>query len=301
MRVTFYGARGSYPLSDANQRQFGGHTTCFHVECPEGEHIIIDAGTGIRALGKKLMQGEFGRGEGVAHMFFTHTHWDHILGLPFFDPLFIRGNVFHLHTAKLPYANIQGIFNGLFNPDIFPVPFNELDSQIELTEHKPPGMLRIGSATVSYMQINHNNVTLGFRVNAGSHSVTILSDNAIIELARMGDGFTRKYAADPEGFVAQYRQAQMEFAMGTDILVCDTHFSKETIKGREHWGHSTPDEAIRLAHDCSPKYLILHHHDPELPDSEVIAKEQYVQEALTGSAVTAMAPYPGLTIELGEN
>jgi len=300
LKITFYGARGSYPLSDATQRQFGGHTTCFHVECTTGEHIIIDAGTGIRALGDRLMQKEFGRGEGVAHMFFTHTHWDHILGLPFFNPLFIRGNTFHLHTAKLPYANIQGIFNGLFNPDIFPVPFNELDAQIELTELKPPGSLSIGAATVSYMQINHNNITLGFRVEAGGRSFTVVSDNAIIELARMGDGFAKKYNADPEGFVQSYREAQRRFALNTDVLVCDTHFTAETIQGREHWGHSTPDEALRLARECTPRHLILHHHDPELPDTEVIAKERYVQAALEGTDIKAVAPYPGLTIDLGD-
>jgi ribonuclease BN (tRNA processing enzyme) len=298
LQIKIFGARGSYPISNDDIRKYGGHTTCMYIKSDGGAHIIIDAGTGICSLGRELMEQEFKDGKGEASIFFTHTHWDHILGLPFFTPLFIEGNRFNLFTAKLKYSNIQGIFNGLFKPDIFPIPFDDLKSSINLTELEPPSSVKVHDVVVRNMQINHNNITLGYRIDCGSKSVTILSDNAIIELARMGDGFGRAYKKDPVGFVKDYRQRQLEFAKGSDVLICDTHFTAETIIGKEHWGHSTPDEAIRLALECSPKYLLLHHHDPELPDSEVDKKEQYVKEKLKFHSIKVIAPYEGLTINL---
>ncbi|MBU1222128.1 MBL fold metallo-hydrolase [Myxococcota bacterium] len=310
MLFRIYGSRGSYPISGQDYSLFGGHTTCFYMRSRGGAHLTVDAGTGIRQLGHHLMREGFERGNGEMALFFTHTHWDHIMGLPFFNPLFIEGNVFNLFTASLPYSGIQAIFSGLFKPDIFPVPFDDLKSVIKLQEIIPPVTVDYKDFSVRAMQINHNNISLGYRVENEGKSVTVLTDNAIIELARMGDGFPDEYIRDENGkktkelsqktldFISEYRTRQAEFARGTDILVCDTHFTVDTIVGRETWGHSTPDEAIRLAHECQPGMIILHHHDPERHDSHVLEKEEKVRKALDGTGIKVFAGYEGFEMEL---
>ncbi|MBN2725088.1 MAG: MBL fold metallo-hydrolase [Deltaproteobacteria bacterium] len=310
MLFRVYGSRGSYPISGADYSTFGGHTTCFYLRSESGNHLTVDAGTGIKQLGHHLMNEGFDSGKGKMALFFTHTHWDHIMGMPFFSPLFIEGNIFHLFTASLPFSGIQAIFSGLFKPDIFPVPFDDLKSEIKLTEISPPDLIQYEDFSVNCMQINHNNISLGFRIENEGKSVTVLSDNAIIELARMGDGFINKYKRLPDGkksselseetldFISDYRRRQTEFAYGSDILICDTHFTTDTIRGRETWGHSTPDEAVRLAKDCKPGFLILHHHDPERGDSHVIEKEKRVREMLSDTDCRVYAGYEGLEINL---
>ena len=99
MRVTFYGVRGSHPMARKNLIGYGGNTSCVHFSSPGGEDLILDCGSGIRALGKEMMTREFGRGEGKAHILLGHTHWDHILGLPFFEPLYRAGNEFTIVSA----------------------------------------------------------------------------------------------------------------------------------------------------------------------------------------------------------
>ncbi len=298
MEVRFLGVRGSYPVARADQYLFGGHTTSFYIQSGRRNHLIIDAGTGIISLGKELMNKEFGKGRGKLAILLTHTHWDHILGFPYFSPLYTAGNEITIITARLEYSDIDSIFDGLFKSDIFPVPFKELKANLNLMEFDPPQSFTLDDFHIQCMQINHNNVTLGFRVECDGKCFTTLTDNAIIELARMGDGFPDDNAEELDAFIQSYRIKQKEFAWQSDVLVCDTHFTQKTIRGKEHWGHSTPDEAIRLAQEIQPKYLILHHHDPETSDNQVFMKERYVRTALANDPIQVYAAYEGLTLSL---
>ncbi len=270
MEIVFYGCRGSYPTARRDVLRYGGNSTCIHFKSDSGRDLILDGGSGIRSLGEEMMLREFGRGEGEAGILVGHTHWDHILGYPFFDPFYREGNKFTIVSAGQTDAHIKEIMSGQHDDIHFPVPFNALRADMDYQAFKPGESFVIGDFRVETVQLNHPGITVGYRVEADGRTATVYTDNARIREVRLGDG---QGGPDPDSsFSMKFLERIAETARDSDVLVYDTHFFEHEMMNRYHWGHSTVEDALELAALASVERLVLFHHAPEHSDTVVDEK-----------------------------
>lgn len=250
MRVRFWGVRGSIPTPGPSTVRYGGNTVCLEVRLTDGTCIVLDAGTGLRELGKSLAAEHY---RDRIHMFITHGHWDHILGLPFFGPVYAKDTTIMLHPTT--QRGISGMRTPImFDTAHFPVAFHELPATIELFEDL--GVHRIGSATVRHIELNHPGGATGFRIDdADGTSVVYLTDN---ELAPPGE---------PKTTVEDLAK----FSDGATLLVHDAQYLAGDMPAKRGWGHSTVNEVLELARLASCETIALHHHDPDRDDQQLDA------------------------------
>lgn len=296
MRLTFYGVRGSYPIARPDNVRYGGNSTCMSLGTSTGTTLIMDGGSGVVNLGHELMEREFGRGEGKALILVGHTHWDHILGYPFFTPFYQAGNQFTFVSAGQTGVSIREILSGQHHDLHFPVPFDDLAADIAYHEFSIGEVMRFGEVGIRTFQLNHPGLTVAYRVEADGQVCVIITDTARIHAARMGDGMGGP-APDP-AFAARYTEALTVFCEGADLLVHDSHFFDHEIRDKEHWGHCTAEDALRLAERAGVKRLALFHHAPEHSDAEVDQILQTTRDLGRNGAVDILAAAEGLTLDL---
>jgi phosphoribosyl 1,2-cyclic phosphodiesterase len=257
LTLRFWGTRGSIPSPGLATARYGGNTPCVELRTADGRLVILDAGTGIRELGRVLMQRANGNGvEG--DIFLTHAHWDHIQGIPFFAPLFHRGNHFTIWGSRSLQTSIDRVVRDQMSPVVFPVSFEELQARIdfqELSEER-----RAGSGyEVAAMAVRHPGGALGYRFtesNEGGGGLVYVSDNELNAAAR--------YDSPRE-----WRSKFVEFVRGAAVLVHDTMYRADEYSNFVGWGHSTYEDAVELALEASVDRLVLFHHHPERTDDEV--------------------------------
>lgn len=278
MRVTFHGVRGSVPTPGPSTVRYGGNTVCVEVRTLDGTLIILDAGTGMRELGRKLMQAPL---PSTIHLLITHAHWDHIMGAPFFEPLWKKEAHLHLHAfhqlAGEPFANM--VFDGKH----FPVPAAELPCRIE--QSTAVGRERIGSATVSRIALNHPGGSDGFRIDdADGSSLLYLTDN---ELA-------------PPGPLATSRAELARFAAGAGLVIHDAQYLPSDLPDKHGHGHSVIDDVLELGREAEARTLALHHHDPERDDDalDAIARASNEWAHAHAPKMQTLVAREGLTLEL---
>ena len=256
---TFWGTRGSIPTPGASTVRYGGNTPCVEVRTPDGALVILDAGTGIRALGDSLMR----RPEGTAvsgDIYLSHAHWDHIQGLPFFAPLYQRGNRFRIWTDAAAAAEIEHAVRAQMSAGVFPVRFDEVEAIMEF--RALDGSRDATSYTIDTLPVRHPGGALGFRLLApGERSprLVYIPDN---ELADAAD-----YAAP-----ANWRDRLVEFTSGARVLVHDATFTAAEYETHRGWGHSRYEDALALALDAHAESLVLFHHSPERADDAIDAE-----------------------------
>ncbi|PID41264.1 MAG: MBL fold metallo-hydrolase [Proteobacteria bacterium] len=275
MYVTFFGSRGSYPISDAAQRQFGGHTTCFYVRTDSGEHIIIDAGTGIRRLGKQLMAEEFGEGRGEAHLFFTHTHWDHIMGFPYFTPIYIPGTKLSVYgPVTFEDDPLEDVVGGQMKYRYFPVNVGELASDITYIRLQENPSIDLGNGlTLATKILNHPITALGYRFTYKGKMICTCYDTEPFRNLFITDPDHPEYdeAMAYEGkLVAEEQNKVIEsFFAGADLLIHDAQYTEEEYVTKKGWGHTSIEYTIGAANRAGVKKLALFHHDPERTDAQI--------------------------------
>jgi phosphoribosyl 1,2-cyclic phosphodiesterase len=246
MRVTFFGVRGSVPTPGPSTVRYGGNTVCVEVRLADGTLLVLDAGTGIRELGKRLLADD---DRSPVHLFLTHGHWDHIIGLPFFGPLYRKDTRFLIHpfTARAQARARDPI---LFDGEHFPVRFADLPARIEQDE-PVGGEFRVGSARVRGIALNHPGGATGFRIDDdGGASVCYLTDN---ELSAPSDVVTTP--------------AELaRFAAGAGLVIHDAQYLPPDMPAKRGWGHSQVHEVLDLARESETRAIVLHHHDPDRDD-----------------------------------
>ena len=279
MRITFWGVRGSIPTPGPDTAGVGGNTSC--VEVRAGKLLLVfDGGTGLRLLGKTLLKEM----PITAHLFFSHVHWDHIQGFPFFDPAFVPGNVIHLYGGNNVSRTLEETLAGQMDHPSFPVHLSEMGAKMhfhDVVEGRPLE-LDAGDGTKAVIRSargNHPNGVWAYRVDHGGHSVVYATD-------------TEHYAViDPQ---------LSQLATGTDVLIYDCQYTPEEYSGTSGgkpklgWGHSTFEEAVKLTKAAGAKKLVLYHHDPTQNDAAVAEKERRTRELFANSE----AAREGLIIEL---
>jgi len=306
MRVCFWGVRGSLPVPGPQTNRYGGNTSCVQVTADGAEPIIIDAGTGIRKLGQQLAAGEFGRGEGRAHLLISHTHWDHIQGLPYFAPLYTSGNDLCIY-ARQRDTHLRSIFAQQNEGPYFPVPLDALKASVEFRELIEGEEFAAGKALVRCTRLNHPWVAMAYRVELAGKTLVYASDTAPFNDILLESEFVAKPPVpgapiDPREarILEKMRLALVDLCMDADLLIYDTQFTQEEYRQKPHWGHSTPDDAITIARAANVKTLAFFHHAPNRTDDEQDQIVTAYQEGLAGDSLRVFAAAEGMTLTVGE-
>jgi phosphoribosyl 1,2-cyclic phosphodiesterase len=281
MHITFWGVRGSIPTPGPNTVHFGGNTSC--VELRAGKAILIfDGGTGLRLLGKKLLREM----PLTAHMFFSHVHWDHIQGFPFFEPAFVAGNEFHLYGGNNVSRTLEETLAGQMDHPNFPVHLTAMGAKMNFRDLREGESVEVadgagGSVRVKTASGNHPQGVYAFRVeHAGKIFV---------------------YATDTEHYEGRIDDKLLELARDADVFVYDSQYTPEEYVGapgvggsKKGWGHSTFEEGARLARMAGARKLVLFHHDPTQSDAAVREKERRAK-ALFPDVIAA---HEGLSLDV---
>ena len=307
MRVRFWGVRGSIPVPGRTTSRYGGNTSCVEVR-PRGEApIIIDAGTGLRRLGKALMEDAFGDGRGEASILISHTHWDHVQGLPFFSPLYRAGNRIQIF-ARHRDTHLEAVFSQQHGAPYFPVPLSAMQADMAFHALTEGARFELGRARISSTQLNHPWTALAYRIDVDRAAVAYCSDTAPFTDLLLG----REFVVAPPALdrprpevateLARMRAAVVALAAGADLLIYDTQFTYDEYRQRPHWGHSHPDDALAIARDAGVRRLCLFHHAPMRSDdaNDAILARVRARAAAAGDRFEVLSAYEGLELALGD-
>jgi phosphoribosyl 1,2-cyclic phosphodiesterase len=279
MRVRFWGVRGSVPTPGPSTVRYGGNTVCVEVRLADGTCVVLDAGTGLRELGKQLAVENY---RDRIHMFITHGHWDHILGLPFFGPVYSKDTSIVVHPTT--QRGITGMRTPImFDTAHFPVAFADLPAKIELFEDL--GAHKIGGACVRHIELNHPGGATGFRIDdVDGTSMVYLTDNELSP------------PTTPRSTIDELAK----FAEGASLLVHDAQYLPADMPAKHGWGHSVVDEVLDLARRASVETIALHHHDPDRDDAalDVIAERAAAWVKAEAPGMVSVVAAEGLTLEL---
>jgi phosphoribosyl 1,2-cyclic phosphodiesterase len=264
-------------LSPDVRQTIGGNTACIEVTAGD-QLLILDAGSGLRLLGFDLMKTEFGRGQGQADLLISHTHWDHIQGLPFFVPGFVAGNRFTFHS---PHAHLEKAFVGQQDETYFPVPLSYLSADIQFRQIPTEAWTQIGGVRVYPLQMSHPGECYGYRIEHNGASLVYATDSE----------YKLMKPADTERYHALFKDA--------DLLIFDAQYSLNDALDKVDWGHSSPVMGAELAHRAGVRRLALFHHDPLSDDRTIYAGLNQAEAYLAkrGCTCQVMVASEGMEIE----
>src|SRR5579885_46950 len=277
-KLSFWGVRGSTPTVDPATWRYGGNTPCLELVAPDGSVIILDCGTGLRALGTRWTAPAAGHGA-ETHILVTHYHWDHIQGIPFFSPLYAETNEFHFYSFRSKFLgrdSLKQVFETQMALPYFPVDRSAMSAKRKFKEVEGGDVFKIGENTVTARELNHPQGCLGFRIDTAAGSVV--------------------YATDNEPGNAKLDESLRELAAGADIFINDAQYTPEQLAAtRKGWGHSSWLEGVKIARQVGAKTLVLFHHDPDSTDRMIDSLLRQAREEFD----SVFAASEGMVISLG--
>ena len=282
IKVKFWGVRGSIPCPGPKTMKYGGNTACIELRFPEvNRHIIIDAGSGIRDLANFMLVNDLPKGPIVTEIYLSHTHWDHIMGFPFFVPMYIPGTRIKVF-GPVTYEDepLEAVVGGQMKYRYFPVNMGELAGRIEYCRLKEDPEIDLGDGIImSTTIVNHPITALGYRFTFRGAVFCTAYDTEPFRNLFVTDPNDPTYdelmAQEGEKVACEQNQVLEHFFTGADLLVHDAQYTRhEYENGKIGWGHSPIEEAIAAAGRARVKRLALFHHDPERSDDQLDAMTQ---------------------------
>jgi phosphoribosyl 1,2-cyclic phosphodiesterase len=259
MIIKFYGTRGSIPVSEREFMEFGGNTTCVFISgIDEGAgSVIMDAGTGIRKLGRDILTEKIDAGDRI-NLGFTHFHWDHIRGFPFFEPAYSPGSIIRISTmGERKIQNLKDIFSTQMQSVFFPVQLDSMGAQMEFVKYDTSELVGEKGALVNVAEVQHPGGCIGVRFEFSKNSVVFCTD-----------------VEHPNGI----DQSVVDWAMNVDVLIHEAQYTDKELETHKGWGHSSYSQAIEVAERCNVKLLLITHHDPDHDDEFLQEMEKKSQE-----------------------
>ncbi|MCB2186631.1 MAG: MBL fold metallo-hydrolase [Deltaproteobacteria bacterium] len=275
MRLVFWGVRGSFPVPGEDTLVYGGNTSCLELELAGAPRVILDAGSGLRLLGRRLIDNRVGD----LVLLLTHLHWDHVMGFPFFEPAYRAGVRIRLGGFERALQGLERMFDSGGCDGCFPVQFSQLAARIDLDPELCQPSFPLGEARVNLLPLNHPQGSVGLRVEENGKSLVFITDHELTGHGRPGLEETARFAED------------------ADILVHDAQYVPEELLHRRGWGHSDWRSVVELARRAGVGRLVLTHHDPGRTDTEVAELARLAQEA-AGPGLLVEAAWEGLALEL---
>jgi phosphoribosyl 1,2-cyclic phosphodiesterase len=284
MKIRVWGCRGSIGVSGPSTLRYGGHSTCLEIRTASKQVIVVDAGSGIRNLGKALLQEP---GMDAVRFLFTHSHWDHLMGFPFFAPAY--SPKFSLSFCSGPHAqgSIRKYLSHQMEAPYFPVDISVMKAELIFRCERPnqePCNCSVAGVEICPVPINHPNGGYGYKFIEGLKTFVFLTDNEL--------GYKHAGGLDR----AQYT----EFCKGVDLLLHDAQYTEEEYRVTRGWGHSTYADATDLAVQAGVKRLGLFHHDPDRTDDELDRQVDFCRERIqrSGHALECFAAAEGMVLDL---
>ncbi|WAL58178.1 MBL fold metallo-hydrolase [Thermocoleostomius sinensis] len=272
--IRFWGVRGSIACPGQSTVRYGGNTACVEMQVGK-QRLIFDGGTGLRVLGQTLLREM----PVEAHLFFTHSHWDHIQGFPFFVPAFIRGNRFTIYGAIAPNGSTieQRLNDQMLHPN-FPVPLQIMGAELAFQDLDIGEPVQIGDVLVENALLNHPGESVGYRINWQDYAVA--------------------YITDTEHFLDRLDENVLWLARNADVMIYDATYTDEEYYSERSskigWGHSTWQEAVKVAKAANVSKLVIFHHDP-LHDDDFM---DHIKEEVTRQFPNSVVAWEGLEIDL---
>lgn len=279
MKIRFWGVRGSFAMSGREFLRYGGNTTSVELLTDAGERLLIDLGTGATELGKQLMAGEFGKGQGRLPILLSHTHLDHIQGLPFFTPFFIKGNEIRILGADPNSgSSLEATLQNQLAPHYSPLNgLENLAAGVSIETVRPPAAISLPGFEVSTIAVPHGSMwTTAYRISADGKTVTYLSDVEYPDLD-----------APPAECLA--------LAQDADLLIHDAMHTDHDYDLRRGWGHSPARAGVVVAERAGAKKLALFHHSPDATDAMI---DEVVQRTSARTAVPVFAAAEGSYLDV---
>jgi phosphoribosyl 1,2-cyclic phosphodiesterase len=258
VKIKFYGTRGSIPVSHKDFLEFGGNTTSIKITRDNGRIALLDAGSGIRNLGKDLLEKDLDQSD--LFIAFSHFHWDHIQGFPFFEPAYRPDFVINILALgrEREITNLEGIFKGQMEAQYFPVPMNSMGAKFNFLQVNRDKLV-INDAVLRVIKQSHPGGSYGYRMEDNGKSLVILTD------LEHGESVLPEI---------------VEFCKGADLLVHEAQYTNEMLERYRGWGHSSFDQAMEVAEQAGVKKLVMTHHDPDHNDTFLTRIEKECQKRI---------------------
>lgn len=288
MKIKFWGTRGSIPVPGSKTIEFGGNTSCVQV-ISDDEFIILDAGTGIRELGNDLLQKYSCRD---IHLLVTHTHWDHIQGLPFFRPLYSEKCKLKIYSENKFGYSVAKVFETQWDPNYFPVTSEIFNDKVEYIKISDLEAMDINGFKVSYIETHHSAGTLAYRIEKDGKSLVYMTDNEL--------NYNAKNNLPTPDEILKNNKDQIDFIQNADVLIHDSMYQIEDYGDKIGWGHSNNFSSAIFATLGNVKKLLLFHYDPDYTDNKIkdIVRETKVFIKELNSPVLCEAAYDGMGIDI---
>lgn len=280
MRVKIWGCRGSVAAPGSHTAKYGGNTSCVEVAVEDDTALVLDAGTGIRALGLDLVARRTRR----IHLFLTHLHLDHLEGLRFFAPLWDERVTIEIWGPRSPVHSLRDRILRSFSPPLFPLDFRDVPARV--TFHDLPGETwRSGGISLTADLVLHPGATLGFRVESDRASLAYLPDH-------------EPALAGIDGRPADWISAGA-LARDADLVLHDSQFSEQEYEAKIGWGHSSVADAVAFCRAVGARRLVLFHHEPDHSDRVLEKLEERARELTGDDREPPVLAREGMTLELG--
>lgn len=284
LTVEFWGCRGTLPVAGKSATRYGGNTNCVTVCIARKHFFIFDAGTGIKVLSDHLVKEN--KLPITAKIFITHPHYDHVIGLPFFVPLYMKRNEFELIGTDQMDISFEKLIWQLMDSVYFPVTMKEFSSQVSFKSMKEEE-ITYGDVTVQSMLLNHPGRCLGYRLQYKNKIFCYITDNEL-------------FLENSPHYNQTQEERLIHFVNQADVLIMDATYTDEVYPQKIEWGHSSVSRVVDVADKAKVKLLCLFHHDPDQTDEDIDAKVELARSLLKSrnSITQCIAPSEGQKLEI---